>query len=159
MFLLYLMFYLLQDGRSSSKDQLLRSMQTPRPPYRADSCPLWPPGVPKMEAGLQSKTTREITESLYREMGMQTETASCTPNETCKADHTSLQRRLDYHISHWSLGKGTQRNPTRPTRDYLGLLGLSRAYWKDLAPFPQALMASMIKSSLEMPGAKGLIPC
>ena len=54
-------------------------------------------------------------------------------------------RHVLNHICQRSLGKGSQGNPLRPIRDHEGLLGLIWAYWEDLAPLPEALMAYMIK--------------
>ena len=49
------------------------------------------------------------------------------------------------------LSKGSQGKPIRPIREYQWLLGLTRAYWEDLAPLVSALMAGMKCPELWLP--------
>ena len=39
-----------------------------------------------------------------------------------------------HHIRRWSLGKGIQGSPFRPTMNYQELFWLLGPYWEDLSP-------------------------
>ena len=51
----------------------------------------------------------------------------------CSVDLVSPVCITIYHISHHSLGKGSQGNPISRFWDHWWLWALIRAYWKDLA--------------------------